>query len=38
VEEVRTMLAPVTAADNIEINTFYLFRMGVIVWKQPNMI
>jgi SAM-dependent methyltransferase len=38
VEEVRTILAPVTAADNIEINTFYLFRMGVIVWKQPNMI
>jgi ubiquinone/menaquinone biosynthesis C-methylase UbiE len=38
VEEVRKMLAPVTAADNIEISTFYLFRMGVIVWKQPNMI
>jgi ubiquinone/menaquinone biosynthesis C-methylase UbiE len=38
VEEVRKMLAPVTAAGNIEINTFYLFRMGVIVWKQPNMI
>jgi hypothetical protein len=38
VEEARRMLAPVTAADDIEINTFYLFRMGVIVWKQPNMI
>ena len=38
VEEVRKMLAPVTAADNIEIGTFYLFRMGVIVWKQRNMI
>jgi ubiquinone/menaquinone biosynthesis C-methylase UbiE len=38
VEEVRKMLAPVAAADNIEINTFYLFRMGVIVWKQRNMI
>jgi ubiquinone/menaquinone biosynthesis C-methylase UbiE len=38
VEEVRKMLAPVTAPDNIEINTFYLFRMGVIVWKQRNMI
>ena len=38
VEEVRKMLAPVTAANNIEMNTFYLFRMGVIVWKQPNMI
>src|SRR6476646_10155231 len=30
VEEVRKMLAPVTAADNIEISTFYLFRMGVV--------
>jgi ubiquinone/menaquinone biosynthesis C-methylase UbiE len=38
VDEVRKMLAPVTAANNIEINSFYLFRMGVIVWKQPNMI
>jgi methyltransferase family protein len=38
VDEVRKMLAPVAAADSIEINTFYLFRMGVIVWKQPNMI
>ena len=38
VEEVRKMLAPVATADDIEINTFYLFRMGVIVWKQPNMI
>ena len=38
VEEVRKMLAPVAAGDNIEIDTFYLFRMGVIVWKQPNMI
>jgi ubiquinone/menaquinone biosynthesis C-methylase UbiE len=38
VDEVRKMLAPAAAADNIEINTFYLFRMGVIVWKQRNMI
>ena len=38
VEEVQKMLSPVAAAGNIEINTFYLFRMGVIVWKQPNMI
>jgi ubiquinone/menaquinone biosynthesis C-methylase UbiE len=37
VEEIREMLRPVTAASNIEIKTFYLFRMGVIVWKQPNM-
>jgi hypothetical protein len=38
VEEVRRILAPVTAAENIEIRKFFLFRMGVIVWKQPNMI
>ena len=38
VDEVRKMLAPVTDANNIEIHTFYLFRMGVIVWKQPSMI
>jgi ubiquinone/menaquinone biosynthesis C-methylase UbiE len=37
VEEIREMLRPVTAASNIEIKTFYLFRMGVIVWKQPSM-
>ena len=37
VEEVKEMLRLVTAASNIEIKTFYLFRMGVIVWKQPNM-
>jgi ubiquinone/menaquinone biosynthesis C-methylase UbiE len=37
VEEIREVLKPVTAASNIEIETFYLFRMGVIVWKQPNM-
>jgi SAM-dependent methyltransferase len=39
VEEVGKMLAPVTPAENIEIRKFFLFRMGVIVWKQPpNMI
>ena len=37
-EEVAKMLAPVAAAANIEIRKFFLFRMGVIVWKQPNMI
>jgi ubiquinone/menaquinone biosynthesis C-methylase UbiE len=37
VEEIGRMLEPVTAAENIEIRKFYLFRMGVIVWKQPNM-
>jgi len=38
VEEVRRMLAPVAPPENIEIRKFFLFRMGVIVWKQPNMI
>jgi ubiquinone/menaquinone biosynthesis C-methylase UbiE len=39
VEEVGKMLAPVIPAKNIEIRKFFLFRMGVIVWKQPpNMI
>jgi ubiquinone/menaquinone biosynthesis C-methylase UbiE len=38
VEEVAQMLAPLAAAANIEIRKFFLFRMGVIVWKQPNMI
>ena len=36
-EEIRKMLEQVTAARNIEIRKFYLYRMGVIVWKQPNM-
>jgi SAM-dependent methyltransferase len=38
VEEVRRMLAPVPSPYKIEIRKFFLFRMGVIVWKQPNMI
>ncbi len=38
VEEIREMLKPVTAAANIEIRQSYLFRMGVIVWKQPSTI
>jgi ubiquinone/menaquinone biosynthesis C-methylase UbiE len=38
VEEVRKILAPIAAAANIEIKRFFLFRMGVIVWKQPNII
>jgi ubiquinone/menaquinone biosynthesis C-methylase UbiE len=33
VEEVRKMLEPVAPASKIEISSFYLFRMGVIVWK-----
>ena len=36
VEEVREMLAPVTPAENIEIRKFFLFRMGVIVWKAAQ--
>jgi len=38
VEEARAILARVASAENIEIRRFFLFRMGVIVWKQPNMI
>jgi ubiquinone/menaquinone biosynthesis C-methylase UbiE len=36
-EEVRNMLEHVAAKNDIEIRKYYLFRMGVIVWKQPNM-
>ncbi|HZD95451.1 MAG TPA: methyltransferase domain-containing protein [Candidatus Sulfotelmatobacter sp.] len=35
VEEIRKILEQVAPGANIEIRTFYLFRMGVIVWKQP---
>ena len=38
VDEIGKMLAPVTSPENIEIRKFFLFRMGVIVWKQPSMI
>jgi SAM-dependent methyltransferase len=38
VDEVKTILSRVAPAENIEIRKFFLFRMGVIVWKQPNMI
>jgi hypothetical protein len=38
VDEVRMILSRVAPAENIEIRKFFLFRMGVIVWKQPNMI
>jgi hypothetical protein len=37
VDEVRRVLEQ-TGATNITVRTFYLFRMGVIVWKQPHMI
>ncbi|HEY1937104.1 MAG TPA: methyltransferase domain-containing protein [Candidatus Angelobacter sp.] len=36
-DEVRKMLEQVAPAGDIEIRSFFLFRMGVIVWKQPNM-
>jgi ubiquinone/menaquinone biosynthesis C-methylase UbiE len=38
VEELREILSRVVLVENIEIKKFFLFRMGVIVWKQPNMI
>lgn len=39
VEEVKQMLRSVTAANDIETHNFFLYRMGVIVWKQqPNTI
>ena len=38
VEEIRKILSGVAPAANIEIKKFFLFRMGVIIWKQPNMI
>jgi len=38
VGEVRKILSGVAPAENIEIRKFFLFRMGVIIWKQPNMI
>ena len=37
VKEIGNMLAEATATGNIEIKTFYLFRIGVIIWKRPNM-
>lgn len=37
-DEVRQMLARVVDPASIEITRFYLYRMGVIVWKQPRMI
>ncbi|HEX4605917.1 MAG TPA: hypothetical protein VH724_18090, partial [Candidatus Angelobacter sp.] len=37
VQEIGDMLRQATAAANIEIRTFYLFRIGVIVWKRPSM-
>ena len=34
-EEMRTMLANgICSADKVEISTHYLFRMGVVIWKN----
>jgi ubiquinone/menaquinone biosynthesis C-methylase UbiE len=38
VEELREILSRVALVENIEIRKFFLFRMGVIVWKQSHMI
>lgn len=37
VSEIREILGK-SYVEKIEIKTFYLFRMGVIVWKQPSTI
>jgi SAM-dependent methyltransferase len=34
-EEIRAILGRTAQNTEIEIHRFYLFRMGVIVWKQP---
>lgn len=36
--EMREILARAAPNASIEIQRFYLFRMGVIVWKQPHTI
>jgi SAM-dependent methyltransferase len=38
-EEIRQILAPAVSDDrDIEISRHYLFRMGVIVWKQSRIV
>jgi ubiquinone/menaquinone biosynthesis C-methylase UbiE len=37
VNEIKSILEKVSQPADIEIKTFFLFRIGVIVWKQPNM-
>jgi SAM-dependent methyltransferase len=34
--EMHEMLTGAAPGSNVEIHRFYLFRMGVIVWKQPR--
>lgn len=38
VEEIKDILQPVVSPDNLEVKKSYLYRMGVIAWKQPNTI
>lgn len=38
VNEVQEILKPVVGAGNLEIKRSFLYRMGVIAWKQPNTI
>jgi hypothetical protein len=35
VEELRAMLAR-TGAGRLDFSRHYLFRMGVIIWKEPQ--
>jgi methyltransferase family protein len=37
VDEITAILRHVAPAADIEIQRFFLFRMGVTVWKQPTM-
>jgi hypothetical protein len=36
-DEVKEILARVAGPAGLEVERFYLFRMGVILWKQPSM-
>ena len=36
VNEITAILRPVAAAADLEIQRFFLFRMGVTVWKRPT--
>jgi SAM-dependent methyltransferase len=35
VDEIKNILGRAARASSIEVQRFYLYRMGVIVWKQP---
>jgi ubiquinone/menaquinone biosynthesis C-methylase UbiE len=36
-EEMQQILSSVQTSNKVEISRHYLFRMGVIVWKQPEL-